>query len=109
MKQTDGLSEPIADRQIGLARCLTDYVTFAYLTDVYVLEEYRGLGLGKWLMECINECINSGAFPALRRVLLIAGMGKPEKFYRDTMGLERLRLEIGGKCFLSRKGPACKV
>lgn len=42
-----------ADRQIGLARVITDRATFAYLCDVYVLEEYRGRQLGGWLMECV--------------------------------------------------------
>ena len=41
------------DQQIGLARVVTDYATFAYLCDVYVLEGYRGRGLGKWLIECV--------------------------------------------------------
>ena len=41
------------NRQIGLARVITDGATFAYLCDVYVLLEYRGQGLGKWLMECV--------------------------------------------------------
>ena len=41
------------DAQIGLARVVTDYATFAYLCDVYVLEGYRGRGLGKWLIECV--------------------------------------------------------
>ena len=39
--------------QIGLARVITDRTTFAYLCDVYVLEEYRGRGLGVWLMEAV--------------------------------------------------------
>jgi GNAT superfamily N-acetyltransferase len=39
--------------QIGLARVVTDYTTFAYLCDVYVLESHRGRGLGKWLIECV--------------------------------------------------------
>ena len=39
------------DRQIGLARVITDRTTFAYLCDVYVLEEYQGQGLGRWMME----------------------------------------------------------
>lgn len=42
-----------ADRQIGLARVITDRATFAYLCDVYVLEAYRGRQLGLWLMECV--------------------------------------------------------
>ncbi len=40
-----------ADRQIGLARVITDFTTFAYLCDVYVLPEFRGRSLGHWLME----------------------------------------------------------
>ena len=39
------------DKQIGFARVVTDYATFAYLGDVFVLAEYRGKGLSKWLME----------------------------------------------------------
>ena len=37
-------------QQIGLARVITDRATFAYLLDVYVLEPYRGRGLGRWLI-----------------------------------------------------------
>ncbi len=37
--------------QIGFARLITDYTTFAYLADVFILEEFRGKGLSKWLME----------------------------------------------------------
>lgn len=39
--------------QAGFARVITDRATFAYLADVYVLPEFRGQGLAKWLMECI--------------------------------------------------------
>ena len=42
-----------SERQIGLARVVTDYSTFAYLCDVYVLPEYQGKGLGKWMMSCV--------------------------------------------------------
>ena len=41
------------DEQIGFARVVTDYATFAWLADVFVLEEYRGRGLSKWLVEVI--------------------------------------------------------
>ncbi|HEX7070070.1 MAG TPA: GNAT family N-acetyltransferase [Rhodothermales bacterium] len=40
--------------QVGYARVVTDRTTFGYLADVFVLEEHRGLGLSKWLMECIT-------------------------------------------------------
>ena len=39
------------ERQIGFGRVITDYATFSYLCDVYVLEEYRGRGLGRWLID----------------------------------------------------------
>ena len=39
--------------QIGFARVISDYATYAYLADVFVVEPYRGRGLAKWLMECI--------------------------------------------------------
>jgi GNAT superfamily N-acetyltransferase len=42
-------------RQIGLARVVTDYSTFAYFCDVYVLEEYRRRGLGKWLVSMVMD------------------------------------------------------
>ena len=40
---------------VGFARVITDYATFAYVGDVFVLEEHRGKGLSKWLMEVIAE------------------------------------------------------
>jgi GNAT superfamily N-acetyltransferase len=39
--------------QVGFARVITDYATFAYLGDVFVLESHRGRGLAKWLMETV--------------------------------------------------------
>ena len=40
--------------QIGFARVITDKATFAYLADVFILENHRGKGLSKWLMETIH-------------------------------------------------------
>jgi GNAT superfamily N-acetyltransferase len=40
-------------RQIGLARVISDYTTFAYLSDVFIRPEYQGRGLGKWLISCV--------------------------------------------------------
>lgn len=39
------------ERQVGFARVVTDYATFAWVADVFVLDEFRGRGLGTWLME----------------------------------------------------------
>lgn len=41
--------------QIGLARVVSDYTTFAWLCDVFIHEDYRGLGLGKWLIETVHS------------------------------------------------------
>ena len=40
---------------IGYARVISDFSTIAYLGDIFILKEYRGLGLSKWLMEIILE------------------------------------------------------
>ena len=63
--------------QIGFARVVSDKATFAYLGDVYVLEEFRGLGLSKWLMEVI---ISHEELQGLRRWVLAT---------RDAHGLYR--------------------
>jgi len=62
-----GVYERATGNQVGLARVVTDHATFAYLCDVYVLEEHRGHGLGKRLMDAVM------AHPALtgaRRAML---------------------------------------
>ena len=43
------------DKQIGFARVITDYVVFAYLMDVFVLEEFRGKGYSKLLLKRVFE------------------------------------------------------
>lgn len=63
------------ETQIGFARIISDYATFAYLADVFVVEGYRRRGLGKWLIECI---INYPALKGLRRWMLVT---------RDAHGL----------------------
>jgi GNAT superfamily N-acetyltransferase len=55
------------EHQIGFARVITDHATFAYLGDVFVLNEYRGRGLSKWLMEII---VGHPDLQGLRRWLL---------------------------------------
>ncbi|CZT46132.1 uncharacterized protein RSE6_06522 [Rhynchosporium secalis] len=62
-----GLSNP---PQIGLARLITDHVSFAYLTDVYILEQYQGQRLGEFLIKCVDETLNS--WPEFRRALLVS-------------------------------------
>ena len=45
-------------KQIGFARVVTDYTIFAYLCDVFILHDYQGQGLGKWLTETILEVLD---------------------------------------------------
>lgn len=52
---------------VGFARVLSDYATFAWLADVFIRQEYRGLGLAKWLMETI---VGHPDLQGLRRFLL---------------------------------------
>ncbi len=47
------IDEDVVTKQIGFARVIGDFTTFAYIADVFILEAYRGLGLGKWLVESI--------------------------------------------------------
>jgi GNAT superfamily N-acetyltransferase len=42
-------------KQIGFARVISDCATYAYIGDVFMLESFRGRGLGKWLMECVMQ------------------------------------------------------
>ena len=42
-------------KQIGFARVVTDFATFAWIADVFIVEEYRGRGLGVWLIEIISS------------------------------------------------------
>ena len=54
-------------RLIGFARVVTDRATFAYIGDVFVIDEFRGRGLSKWLMEVI---ISHPELRGLRRWVL---------------------------------------
>jgi GNAT superfamily N-acetyltransferase len=53
--------------QVGFARVVTDGATFAYLADVYILPEHRGMGLGSRLME---QVMGHPDLQGLRRFLL---------------------------------------
>jgi len=66
-----------AGRQVGFARVITDKATFGYLADVFILEEYRGKGLSKWLIDII---MGHPELQGFRRFLLAT---------RDAHGLYR--------------------
>src|SRR5690349_22579102 len=56
------------EKQIGFARVVSDFSAIAYLGDVFILEEYRGKGLSKWLVETIMKHPN---LQGLRRWILL--------------------------------------
>ena len=47
------------NKQIGFAKIITDYATFAYIGDVFIDEKFRGLGLSKILMQKVIDDLKS--------------------------------------------------
>jgi GNAT superfamily N-acetyltransferase len=86
----------LGDRQVGFARAVTDRATFAYLADVFVAEDQRGRGLGRWI---VATALAHPELQGLRRWLLVT---------RDAHGLY---LKFGFKApadptrFLTRHDP----
>ena len=62
---------------VAFARVVTDYATFGWVCDVFVLESHRGHGLGKWLIEAV---VRHPELQGLKRLLLAT---------RDAQGLYR--------------------
>lgn len=88
---------------IGLARCITDYTTFLYLTDVWIDPAHQGSGLGRWLMSTIQEVIES--MPHLRRSILFTGdWQRSVPFYEKLLGMSVLQTNPGeGLAIMERK------
>ena len=74
-----------AGKQVGFARVITDYATYAYIGDVYILEDFRGQGLSKWLMQVIAE---HPELQGLRRWALLTS--DAHELYRKT-GFQELQ------------------
>jgi GNAT superfamily N-acetyltransferase len=84
-----------AGEQIGLVRCISDYATFCYVCDVYVLEEHRGQGLSKALMQ---RAVDHPKLQGLRRWGLVTwdahglyeqfgftALSRPDRFMEKTV------------------------
>lgn len=69
---------------IGLARVVTDYVTIAYLTDVFVLPEYQRRGLAAWMMRGVREMVSE--WPHLRGMLVMTENTDKAKLYEKELG-----------------------
>lgn len=89
---------------IGIARLVTDFTTFSYLTDVWVHREYQGRGLGSWLVKCIQEVVET--MPHLRRnVLFTADWERSVPFYEKWMDMKVVELKFGeGLAMMEMKG-----
>lgn len=72
--------------QVGFARMVTDRATFAWLCDVFIMQEERGKGLAKWLVGCV---INHPDLQGLRRVLLATR--DAHSLYQDYGGFAPLK------------------
>ncbi|KAM3514763.1 hypothetical protein MY11210_001604 [Beauveria gryllotalpidicola] len=92
------------DAFLGLARCVTDYTTFLYVTDVWVDPAVQGRGLGSWVVRCVQEVVEE--MPHLRRsVLFTSSWEKSVPFYRKLMGMEVVESRFGdGLVAMERKG-----
>ena len=75
------------DQQVGFARVITDYTIFAYLCDVFILTEYQGQGLGKWLTETILKVLDDEGV----RWTMLATRDAHE-LYEDYGGFQKLFL-----------------
>jgi GNAT superfamily N-acetyltransferase len=86
-----------AQRQVGFARVVTDYATFAWLCDVFILEDHRGQGLGKWLIETIT------AQPMLQTLrLFVLATRDAHGLYQRYGGFEPLSAP---ERWMARRGP----
>jgi len=81
------------ERQVGFARLITDYATFAYLADVYILEEHRGKGLSKKMME---QIIQHPQLQGLRRMMLATrdAHGLYEQFGFTALNDEKMFMQL---------------
>ncbi|GAO19445.1 hypothetical protein UVI_02023430 [Ustilaginoidea virens] len=69
---------------IGLARIVTDYVTIAYLTDVFIMEEFQRRGLASWMMCALKELVDE--WPNLRGLMLMTHDRAAARMYQRTLG-----------------------
>ncbi|KAH7233706.1 hypothetical protein BKA59DRAFT_320459 [Fusarium tricinctum] len=89
---------------VGIARCVTDFVTFAYLTDVWVDPKLQGKGLGSWLIRCVREVLED--MPYLRRTMLLTGdWERSVPFYEKLLDMRSVEPKRGeGLAVMESKG-----
>lgn len=101
-------------RQIGFARVVTDFATFAYLADVFVLPEARGEGLGTWLVETV---VSHPRLQGLRRWVLLTAdahglyrkfgfreLAEPQRYMEIRTTNVYIKPEGGPRCDAGEEG-----
>lgn len=81
------------ETQIGFARVITDGATFAYLADVFIVEQHQGKGLSKWLMEVV---MSHPQLQGLRRFMLATrdAHGLYEKFGFTAIAEPQILMQV---------------
>jgi len=79
------------DALVGFARVLTDGMAYAIILDMILREEFRGQGLGQWLMQCICN------HPEVTQLRQILWTGDAENFYRKVGFEEMSKLKFMGR------------
>lgn len=90
----DSTAQKSTPELLGFARMITDFVTFAFVTDVWIDPLAQGKGLGTWLVGCVQEVIES--MPHLRRsMLLTSSWEKSVPFYQRLMKMTLMNERTG--------------
>lgn len=92
-----------AGQQIGMARFNTDYVTFLYLTDVYIAPDHRSAGHGAWLIRCCKEVVES--MPYLRRLSLMSSSESGMSYYAKALDVWNVLEEADHMACMTKTGP----
>ncbi|KAH7239170.1 putative GNAT family N-acetyltransferase [Fusarium tricinctum] len=106
----NGISQPkdgSPHKMVGFARVVTDYVTLAYLTDVFVVDEFQRRGLASWLMQALKEIVNE--WKHMRGLLLMTHDQAAARLYQRELGAQEFEKgPSAGLVMLEMAGPAEK-
>ncbi|KAL2880082.1 hypothetical protein SGCOL_004465 [Colletotrichum sp. CLE4] len=90
-------------RLVGFARLVTDFISFTYVTDVWVDPTMQGNGLGRWLVGCVQETLEP--MPYLRKSILATdSWDKSVPFYEKMMKMSVIGGQPGGQAIMQMKG-----
>ncbi len=73
------------ETQVGFSRLVTDYATFGWLCDVFILPTHRNHGLGKWMVQCVMDHPD---VKILRRIILSSR--DAQEFYQKAGSFQPL-------------------